>query len=336
MTAQWDDDIHHAIHTAVSGERQGYYARFRHDGDAGARRCSNGYFHAGHVLVVPASPARPAAGHAPIPATRLLAYTCTHDQVGNRAVGDRPSQNLDHGQLADQGRAGTRVALYGNAFHGRGVGFVAPVPVLQLPSRAGAGRGDRGGPQSGVRRPRLGRRRRPRPAGPRDLPAVQAGLGRDQRAEPRGAAGVLPGADRVAPQRTRPGRPVAGPTWSSTTTRTSAGSSCAAVASRSRATSGEQRVRVPVTGEVLLGWGEPDLDAEGAEPAGPFRGDRQGRLSRDAAVDGGIRRGAQPPSMRRYDRLVAHSANRDRDRSDPLTCRHARTLAGAHGTTGIW
>src|SRR4029450_3769788 len=28
MTAQWDDDIHHAIHSAVSGERQGYYADF--------------------------------------------------------------------------------------------------------------------------------------------------------------------------------------------------------------------------------------------------------------------------------------------------------------------
>ncbi len=35
-----------------------------------------------------------------IPATRLTAYTCTHDQVGNRATGDRPSQNLDYGQLA--------------------------------------------------------------------------------------------------------------------------------------------------------------------------------------------------------------------------------------------
>jgi maltooligosyltrehalose trehalohydrolase len=35
-----------------------------------------------------------------IPATRLVAYTCTHDQVGNRALGDRPSQNLDAGQLA--------------------------------------------------------------------------------------------------------------------------------------------------------------------------------------------------------------------------------------------
>jgi maltooligosyltrehalose trehalohydrolase len=35
-----------------------------------------------------------------IPATRLLAYTCTHDQIGNRATGDRPSVNLDAGQLA--------------------------------------------------------------------------------------------------------------------------------------------------------------------------------------------------------------------------------------------
>jgi maltooligosyltrehalose trehalohydrolase len=35
-----------------------------------------------------------------IPATRLMAYTTDHDQVGNRALGDRPSQNLDFGQLA--------------------------------------------------------------------------------------------------------------------------------------------------------------------------------------------------------------------------------------------
>ncbi len=35
-----------------------------------------------------------------IPASRLLAYTCTHDQVGNRALGDRPSQHLTGGQLA--------------------------------------------------------------------------------------------------------------------------------------------------------------------------------------------------------------------------------------------
>ncbi len=35
-----------------------------------------------------------------VPASSLLAYTCTHDQVGNRARGDRPGGYLDRGQLA--------------------------------------------------------------------------------------------------------------------------------------------------------------------------------------------------------------------------------------------
>lgn len=99
MTAQWDDDIHHAIHTAVSGERQGYYADF------GSLRVladtmKNGYFHAGTYSSFRRRRHGRPLDTATIPATRLLAYTLTHDQVGNRAVGDRPSQNLTAGQLA--------------------------------------------------------------------------------------------------------------------------------------------------------------------------------------------------------------------------------------------
>jgi len=99
ITAQWDDDIHHAIHAAVSGERQGYYADFGSIATL-ASTLRHGFFHAGtyssfrrrrHGRPLPTSQ---------IPATRLLAYTCTHDQVGNRALGDRPSQNLSAGQLA--------------------------------------------------------------------------------------------------------------------------------------------------------------------------------------------------------------------------------------------
>jgi len=99
ITAQWDDDIHHAIHAAVSGERQGYYADFGSIATL-ASTLRHGFFHAGtyssfrrrrHGRPLPTSR---------IPATRLLAYTCTHDQVGNRALGDRPSQNLSAGQLA--------------------------------------------------------------------------------------------------------------------------------------------------------------------------------------------------------------------------------------------
>lgn len=99
MTAQWDDDIHHAIHTAVSGERQGYYADFG-TLSALATTLKHGYFHAGTYSSFRHRRHGRPLDTASIPATRLLAYTLTHDQVGNRAIGDRPSQNLDFGQLA--------------------------------------------------------------------------------------------------------------------------------------------------------------------------------------------------------------------------------------------
>jgi maltooligosyltrehalose trehalohydrolase len=99
MTAQWDDDVHHAIHTAVSGERQGYYADF---GSLAilAKTLSNGFFHAATYSSFRQRRHGRPLDTAAVPATRLVAYTCTHDQVGNRALGDRPSQNLTYGQLA--------------------------------------------------------------------------------------------------------------------------------------------------------------------------------------------------------------------------------------------
>ncbi len=99
LTAQWDDDIHHAIHTAVSGERQGYYADFGSLA-ALAKTLRGGFFHAAtYSSFRHRRHGRPLDTSA-VPATRLLAYTTTHDQVGNRALGDRPSQNLSGGQLA--------------------------------------------------------------------------------------------------------------------------------------------------------------------------------------------------------------------------------------------
>ena len=99
MTAQWDDDVHHAIHTAVSGERQGYYADFGALATL-ATTLRQGYFHAGTYSSFRRRRHGRPLDTTTIPATRLLAYTMTHDQVGNRAVGDRPSQNLTVGQLA--------------------------------------------------------------------------------------------------------------------------------------------------------------------------------------------------------------------------------------------
>ncbi|TSE01238.1 malto-oligosyltrehalose trehalohydrolase [Skermania sp. ID1734] len=99
LTAQWDDDIHHAIHAAVSGERQGYYCDFG-SLDVLARTLTHGFFHIGNYSTFRQRPHGRPIDVRKLPASSLLAYTCTHDQVGNRALGDRPSAYLSPGQLA--------------------------------------------------------------------------------------------------------------------------------------------------------------------------------------------------------------------------------------------
>ncbi|MCV7226788.1 malto-oligosyltrehalose trehalohydrolase [Mycolicibacterium komossense] len=99
LTAQWDDDIHHALHTAISGERQGYYSDFGSI-ETLAHTLKNGYFHAGTYSSFRRRRHGRQLDTSSIPGCRLLAYTATHDQVGNRAIGDRPSAYLSPGQLA--------------------------------------------------------------------------------------------------------------------------------------------------------------------------------------------------------------------------------------------
>ncbi|MGW2645200.1 malto-oligosyltrehalose trehalohydrolase [Streptomyces sp. NPDC001393] len=101
LHAQWNDDFHHALHTALTGESQGYYADFaRAPFAALAKTLTGGYFHDGTYSSFrgrhhgrPLDRAR-VAGH------RLLGYSQTHDQVGNRAQGDRLSARLSPGLLA--------------------------------------------------------------------------------------------------------------------------------------------------------------------------------------------------------------------------------------------
>ncbi|MEE2033488.1 malto-oligosyltrehalose trehalohydrolase [Rhodococcus chondri] len=98
LQAQWDDDVHHAIHAAVSGERQGYYGDFG-SLETLAHTLGHGFFHAGTYSTFRGRMHGRPLDVRRIPASSLLAYTCTHDQVGNRALGDRPGIYLDHGQL---------------------------------------------------------------------------------------------------------------------------------------------------------------------------------------------------------------------------------------------
>ena len=144
ITAQWDDDIHHAIHTAVSGERQGYYADFGSLATL-AETLRRGYFHAGtYSSFRRRRHGRPldTTSHPGQPATRLHLHTRSGRQPCARGSAVAAP---DRWPAGDQGRPGSRIALHRNAFHGRGVGGVDAVPVLQFASRAGAGPGHRGG-----------------------------------------------------------------------------------------------------------------------------------------------------------------------------------------------
>ena len=88
-TAQWNDDLHHALHAAVTHDRNGYYADYA---DAPIRhlgRClAEGFAYQGE-----SSPWR--GGHprgersATLPPGAFISFLQNHDQIGNRAFGER-------------------------------------------------------------------------------------------------------------------------------------------------------------------------------------------------------------------------------------------------------
>ena len=85
-TAQWNDDVHHVLHTAATGEEQGYYAEYRGDtgssaGPGGGLRLSGrNDAYRGRSRGEPSATCR---------RRHLSRFIQNHDQVGNRAFGDR-------------------------------------------------------------------------------------------------------------------------------------------------------------------------------------------------------------------------------------------------------
>lgn len=98
LSGQWLDDVHHGIHTLVTGEHQGYYVDYGTMGIL-ADTLRHGYrFRDSYSRYRGRTHGRELdlAHTAP---WKLVTYTTTHDQTGNRAAGDRPSQNLTPAQL---------------------------------------------------------------------------------------------------------------------------------------------------------------------------------------------------------------------------------------------
>jgi len=80
--AQWNDDFHHALHVALTGESHTYYAKFADDPVGHlARTLSHGFAFPEGAL--------PTAASAPVVPAAMVNFLGNHDQVGNRAFGER-------------------------------------------------------------------------------------------------------------------------------------------------------------------------------------------------------------------------------------------------------
>jgi maltooligosyltrehalose trehalohydrolase len=99
LDAQWSDDFHHAVHVALTGETNGYYADFA-PLSALAKVCNRGFFHDGTWSSFRGREHGVPVDTAHMPAWRLVVCSQNHDQIGNRARGDRLTEHLDDDQLA--------------------------------------------------------------------------------------------------------------------------------------------------------------------------------------------------------------------------------------------
>ena len=88
-SAQWNDDIHHALHVLLTGERDGYYADYAdHPLDKLGRCLTEGFAYQGELSVFRNGQSRGESSRG-LPATAFISFLQNHDQVGNRAFGER-------------------------------------------------------------------------------------------------------------------------------------------------------------------------------------------------------------------------------------------------------
>jgi maltooligosyltrehalose trehalohydrolase len=99
LAAQWDDDIHHCLHATLTGEHQGYYIDFGGLPEL-ARTLRKVFFHDGRWSAFRQRTHGRPVDTAHLPGWKFVTYLQNHDQVGNRATGDRISATLSPGLLA--------------------------------------------------------------------------------------------------------------------------------------------------------------------------------------------------------------------------------------------
>ena len=96
LDAQWNDDFHHALHSVLTGERSGYYMDFGSLADV-AKAVHDVFVYDGRYSTYRARRHGRPVGD--VPRERFVAFFQNHDQVGNRASGERSSHLLPRGRL---------------------------------------------------------------------------------------------------------------------------------------------------------------------------------------------------------------------------------------------
>jgi maltooligosyltrehalose trehalohydrolase len=98
LDAQWDDDVHHAWHAMLTGERHGYYCDF---GPVAvlAKVLTAAFWHDGNYSTFRGRPHGRPIDRANTPGWRFVACLQNHDQVGNRAAGERLPELTSAGLL---------------------------------------------------------------------------------------------------------------------------------------------------------------------------------------------------------------------------------------------
>ncbi|HET8935243.1 MAG TPA: malto-oligosyltrehalose trehalohydrolase, partial [Polyangiales bacterium] len=96
LDAQWSDDFHHALHAVLTRETNGYYADFGRIEHI-ARALTHGFVYGGEYS--PFRERRHGQALGEISGHKLLGYLQNHDQIGNRARGERISQLTSEGLL---------------------------------------------------------------------------------------------------------------------------------------------------------------------------------------------------------------------------------------------
>ncbi len=107
--AQWNDDFHNVLHVLLTGETSAYYADFAERPAERLARClGEGFVYQGEGS--PNHDGKPRGKpSAHLPATAFVAFLQNHDQIGNRAMGERLTLLADPAKL----RAATALLLLG-------------------------------------------------------------------------------------------------------------------------------------------------------------------------------------------------------------------------------